>query len=203
MRYFLAICFLMLALSPALATKETPLPDVSVVESYLNGLTTMKSRFIQTAGNGQQITGIFMLNRPGRLRFDYDDPVKDFIVADGTFIFYYDSELKQQNSTLISQSLADFFLRKDLKMSGDVSVAGMERVDGLLEVTLTQSKDPLAGSLTLIFSESPLQLKKWRVVDTQGLTTQVELYETQLGIPLKKSLFHYYDPEKKKAIINK
>jgi outer membrane lipoprotein-sorting protein len=204
MKLILTIAFLLAFLPAALAAeKDPPLPEAAAIEAYLNGISTLKSHFVQTANDGQRLTGTFMLKRPGRLRFEYDLPVTDLIVADGTFIHYYDGQMKQESSAPISQSLADFFLRPDLKLSGDIGVSGIERRNGLLEMTLVQSRDPLAGYLTLMFGENPLQLKKWVVIDAQGLTTAVALEDTQLGIALKNKLFYYYDPEHKKPILNK
>jgi outer membrane lipoprotein-sorting protein len=185
------------------AIAEEPMPEVTAVESYLNGISTLRARFIQTANDGQQVTGTFMLKRPGKLRFEYDPPVKDFIVADGLFVHYYDGQMKQESSAPISQSLANFFLRENLKLSGDISVSEVKRDDSLLQMTLIQSKDPLAGSLTMMFGENPLELKKWRIVDTQGQVTNIELAGTKQGITLKNKLFHYYDPERKESFINK
>lgn len=189
--------------APADGFEKTHAADIAAVEKYLNGISTLKARFVQTAPNGNQLSGDFMLKRPGRLRFQYDAPIKDFIVADGRFIYYYDAEMKEQRNTLISQSLADFFLRDDLSLTGQkVDVAGVERAGGLLIVTLTQTKDPLAGTLALGFTENPLQLKKWRVVDAQGQVTETELFDSQTGITFDKDLFRYYDPQRKEERFN-
>lgn len=196
----------------AAASQIAPQSDAqalaTVVENYLRGITSLKARFIQTSGNGKQAAGDFMLKRPGKMRFDYDAPITDFIVADGRFIYYYDGALKEQSNTLISQSLADFFLRDNLTLSGDLKVADIKRAAGMVQLTLVQAKDQLAGSLTLGFTETPpgsakpLQLKKWRVVDAQGQVTEVELFDVQEGIKLKDDLFHYYDPERAKPNFN-
>lgn len=179
------------------------LPEVKTVQDYLQNLKTLKARFIQTANDGTQLAGDFMLKRPGRMRFEYDYPVKDFIVADGLMIYYYDGEMKEQRNTLISQSLADFFLRENVRFSGDVSVSDVKRADGLLQITLIQTKDPRAGSLVLGITEKPeMELKKWRVVDAQGMTTEVELFDATSGISLDNSKFHYYDPEHTKERFN-
>jgi outer membrane lipoprotein-sorting protein len=197
--------FLTLAALPALAAAPAAAPDtrpeVQAVENYFNTLATLKARFIQTGGN-QQVAGDFYLKRPGRMRFEYDAPIKDFIVADGLFIYYYDGKLKEQKNAPISQSLADFFLRKNLKLSGDVKVTHIQRSKGLLQVTVVQAKDPKAGSITFGLTEKPMMLKKWRIVDGTGAITEVELFETVTGIKLDSSLFHYYDPEKKKPSYN-
>lgn len=197
------IAFLGLFLPAALAAVEPKqLPEVAAVEKYLNGITTMRAHFVQTANDGQQTEGTFLLKRPGRMRFEYAPPVTDFIVADGLFVYYYDGKMKQQSNVPISKTLADFFLREDLKLSGDIEVSDVKRRGGLLHVTLVQSHEPLAGSLTLMLGERPLQLKKWSIVDAQGLVTEVELSKAEMGIALKDKLFHYYDPKRKNAVYN-
>lgn len=182
--------------------------DVKAAEDYLNNLRTMKARFVQTDNEGRQIAGDFMLKRPGRMRFEYDAPIKDFIVADGTFVHYYDAKMKQQSSAPISRTLANFFLQKDITLSGDIFVDEIrrEKDDSLLILTLSQRKDPLAGNLSLAFSRDPksgaLSLLKWRVIDPQGLITETALFNTQTGISLKNDQFHYYDPERTKPQYN-
>jgi len=187
----------------SLCAHAATLPEASSIEAYLNGLTTLQSRFEQTDNAGNQTTGKFYLYRPGRLRFEYDAPVEDFIVADGTFVYYYDSKMKQKSYMPISKSLANFFLRPTLSLSGDISVSGEEMEGDLVALTLTQTKDPLSGNLTLFFTPNPLALKKWRIVDAQGLTTVVELFDTEAGTPISKNLFHYYDPDLKNPSVNK
>lgn len=169
--------------------------EITQAESYFTGLKTVKSRFVQTSADGSQTRGTFYLNRPGKLRFEYDPPSKDFVVADGLFIYFYDGEMKQQSNAPISQTLADFILRKDLKLSGDLKVTKIMRAGGLLQITVVQRKEPKAGELTLGFIESPkYQLKKWRVKDSVGNITETELFDMQSDIKLPSSLFAYHDP---------
>ena len=210
MRFFLYV-FIFMALSPYVAFAAAPeqqpampeqLQAVKAVEDYLNGISTLRAHFVQTANDGKQATGTFYLNRPGKMRIDYEPPVTDFIVADGLLVYYYDGQMKQQSSTTISRSLADFFLRKDLKLSGDISVSDIKRDKNTLQLTLVQSRNPLAGSITLTLGENPLQLQKWVIVDAQGLVTEVKLVNIETGITLDGSLFHYYDPAHKTHLYN-
>jgi outer membrane lipoprotein-sorting protein len=167
---------------------------------YLNTLTTMKARFLLTAADGAQQIGTFYLDRPGKLRFEYDPPAKDFIVADGILIYFYDAQLKQQSNAPIGQTLADFLLRKKIKLNGDIKVLRVMRGGGLLQITVQQAKDPGAGTLTLGFTEGPMQLKKWRVVDAQNQTVEVELFQMETGVSLDDDLFVYRDPNPKKRV---
>lgn len=195
MRIFLTL--LILFASPALAT-DTPnyTADITAVESYLSTLKTAKSRFVQTTHDGTQLVGTFYLSRPGKLRFEYDDPIEDFVVADGLFLYFFDAELGEQSNIPIGHSLADFVLRKDIDLQKDVDVQSVQRSADLLQLKLVQKGDPEAGSLTLGFRENPMSLKKWRVTDPQGLITEVELFYLKEGEELDKDLFVYRNPNK-------
>ena len=177
--------------------------DVMRYQKALQNISTLKADFTQTAYDGRQMTGTFFLNRPGKLRFEYDQ-MDDFIVADGTFIYYYDSEMKQQSSTTISNSLADFLLRDKIRLDGDVTVADTSRSNGMTNLTLEMTEDPGAGSLTLSFVEAAGKpvLKKWAVMDSQGLKTDVVLKNIKTGVKLKKDLFYYIDPKRYRPTYN-
>lgn len=175
-------------------------PLVKQAGDYLNTLGTLKARFLLTAADGAQQIGTFYLDRPGRLRFEYDPPSRDFIVADGILIYFYDSQIKQQSNAPIGQTLADFLLRKNIKLGGDIKVTRVMRGGGMLQITVQQAKDPGAGTLTLGFSENPMKLKKWRVVDAQNATVEVELFQMETDVSLSDDLFVYHDPNPKKRI---
>lgn len=177
--------------------------DIQKIETYLQNLHQAKANFVQTAPNGAQMTGTFYLNRPGKLRFEYDPPVKDFVVADGTFIYFYDSELGEQSNAPIGQTLADFILRKNIKLSGDLVVNELNRSAGLLQVQVSQAADPYAGNIRLGFTENPFQLKKWRVTDAQGGITEVVLNNLNTNVSLDRDLFYYYDPKRKTPRYNR
>lgn len=175
---------------------------LTAVETYLNQLKTVKSSFVQTAYDGYQLGGTFYLNRPGRLRFEYAPPLEDFIVADGIFIYFYDAEMEQQSNTTIGNSLADFILRKDIKLSGDVTVTQVQEFNGILQVTLHQTEEPDAGSLTLAFLQEPLRLHKWRVLDAQGGLTEIALTNMETDVSLSSELFYFRDPRREKRGMN-
>ena len=186
--------------APALAgptpvtLSRSDLADVAVIESALNGVKTLQAHFVQVADNGKQASGTFSLLRPGRMRLVYDPPIKDFIVADGWFVFFWDDELQQQSSQPVGASLADFFLRETIKLSGDISISRMGHRAGTTELSLFETGDPGKGELTLVFEDKPLQLLAWRVVDAQGLTTTVSLSDVRVGVKLNEDMFLFRDP---------
>lgn len=202
-----ALAFTFLALAPLTAMVVAPTAALAApvpaaekpatlekVQTYLNGITSLKSAFIQTTDDGRSRQGTFSLLRPGRMRIDFAPPAEDFIVADGKFVYYWDAEVKEQQNAPIGSTLADFLLRDRITLSGDVNVTDMSRQDGVLEVTLVQSKDPGLGSLTLVFEESPFALRQWRVLDAQGRTTDVALQNPEFGASLNRNLFYFRNP---------
>ncbi len=185
----------------SVANAQTAASDIKKAETYLKNLDTAKADFIQTAHNGTRLSGTFYLNRPGKLRFEYNE-VDDFIVADGTFIYFYDSELGEQTNAPIGQTLADFLLRKDLKLSGKLTVQKISKERDFKTFLLTEKDNEGAGSVKLFFSEEPFALKKWQIVDAAGLMTEVALSNMQRDIKLPASLFAYFKPKQDKPSYN-
>ena len=197
--FILSLLILSLPAYAADGTVKNPDEMVQKAQAYLNTLGEAQARFVQTTHDGTQLVGTFYLDRPGKLRFQYDPPIEDFVVADGFFIYFYDAQLGEQSNAPIGQTLADFLLRPELELSGDLKVKSVKRGGDLLQIELTQTADPDAGSLTLGFSEDPLSLKKWRVVDAQGLITEVELFYLKTDVKHPAGLFAYADPKGKKS----
>lgn len=192
---FLLLCAFAATDVLAQSKPQKAAPEVTRAEEYFKNLKTAQARFLQTSPDGSQSRGTFYLSRPGKLRFQYDKPLTDFVVADGLFIYFYDGKLKQQSNAPISQTLADFILRKDLKLRDDLKVTKISRGGGLLQMTIVQSASPASGSLTLGFKESPkLELKKWRIKDASGAITEIELSDLKRDVKLSSSLFRFVDP---------
>ena len=194
-----AICVL-LPLTATAASNQRP-QTVIQAENYLASIDEATARFLQTAQDGTQMVGTFYLNRPGKLRFEYDKS-DDFVVADGFFIYFYDSELGEQTNAPVGQTLADFLLRDNLKLQDDITVTSIEHGGGLLQITAVQTADPGAGSITLGFKENPMELRKWRITDATGAITEVELFQLKTDVDLDSDLFIYKDPNKSRKRYN-
>lgn len=198
-KFFLAALALILATGVAYAATSPYAGDpvIKQAESYFKTFKSAKARFTQTAPDGSRANGTFYIKRPGKLRFEYDPPLKDFVVADGLFIYFYDGELEQQSNAPIGQTLADFILRDNIKLSGDVTVTALSKTEDRVYIRMVQTSDPQAGSITLSFTREPFQLKSWQVLDSQGQATLIELSNLQSNVDLPNSLFAYHDPKPK------
>lgn len=187
---------LLLAAPPALA--QAPVPDrtavLARVEAWLNALTTMKARFLQVSQNGQSAEGTAWISRPGRMRFDYDPPEPLLLVASGGQVMMYDRELRQPTTLPASSTPLGLLLRPQIRLSGDVTVTGVQRQGGFVGITLHRTGSEAEGRLTLVFSEQPLELRQWSVLDAQGRETRVTLYQPEFGGRIDTRLFDFNDP---------
>lgn len=176
---------------------------VNNIQNYLNGLTTMQARFSQLSQDGSVQNGTFYLSRPGKLRFQYDKPNGDYIVADGFLVHYWDDGVKNHSSAPIGTTLADFLLRKNIRFGGDIQVLSLKRPGtNKLLITFNQKKNPEAGDLRMLFTESPLRLEKWRVTDGAGTITEVTLSDVKTGLRLSPALFRFKAPKGYEGALN-
>ena len=169
--------------------------DIARVEAYLNGVRTLHSRFRQTAPNGGTSEGQAWLERPGRLRFEYDPPSPFLLVGGHGLLVFYDSKLKQTSNIPLGSTPLGLLLQDNLRLSGDITVTGLTRAPGQLQVRLLRTKSPADGTLTLVFADAPLALRQWSVVDAQRQETRVTLYNVELGGTFNQSLFQFIDPK--------
>lgn len=169
--------------------------DLARIEAYLNGVTTLKARFIQVAPDGATSTGIAWLDRPGRMRFQYDPPSPVLLVAGHGLVVFYDKQLDQTTNIPLGSTPLGILLADHLTLSGAVTVVGMTREPGQIQVTLQRTASPGDGTLTLIFSDPPLALRQWEVVDAQRQTTRVTLYDIELGGTFDQQMFVFINPK--------
>lgn len=168
---------------------ETETELLARIEDYLNAITTMQANFMQVNHDGSISEGVLVIARPGLMRIDYQPPMQVRIISDGKWITYIDGELGQASQAPLNGTHAELLLRDDLRFGDDVVVTAIKRGAGVVEITLTRTASPGEGMLTLVFADRPLELRQWAVVDTQGLTTRVTLFDTRFGIAVDPALF--------------
>jgi len=190
------------ALSAALLVLASSLPagaqqvGVPEIERYLNSIRTLKSRFVQSNPNGSVVQGTLYVRRPGRMRFEYDPPSQLKIVADGYQVTMWDPATRDFGQWPIGWTAASFLVKEPLSLSGgDLQVEKLDRVNGMLEATMSQARKPQEGKVVVRFAENPLLLRGWTIIDNRGNQVTVSLSEMQTGLQLADSLFKNDSPD--------
>lgn len=161
-------------------------------EQALSSVHSMTARFQQVTSHGGYAEGSVMIQRPGKMRLEYDPPADILIVADGRFLIYVDLELRQVSHLGLSKTPAGLLLRDTVSFSDpDVTVTGVRQGNGVVEIDARMTDDPAAGQLTLVFQDEPFTLRQWRVLDADGVETTVALSDVRTGVRLDKKLFKH------------
>lgn len=182
------------AAPPRAAVSAPDADEVQQIQTYLNGIQTLQSRFNQVAADGSAASGTIYLERPGHLRLVYDPPLSILIVATGGQIYYYDPKLEQVSQIDVRETPAWFLLRADITLGGDITITDIKHGAGSIRLTLVETNNPEHGRVTLVLSEKPRELRQWTVIDQQNKEVTVTLDDPRYGVALAPTLFQWTDP---------
>ncbi|HTK36060.1 MAG TPA: outer membrane lipoprotein carrier protein LolA [Caulobacteraceae bacterium] len=186
--------------SPALAQLEAlPWPDRRLVEqaaAYLQGLKMAKGRFTQTSSRGAASAGAFYMSRPGKARFEYDPQFALLVVSDGRNVSVYDRRLKTFDRSPLGATPLGIFLGRRINFSQDVKVTRLTRTADGFAIAMVDPRGNVDGGLVLEFSNAPIALAGWTVLDGQGVETKVRLVDFSAVDSLDPALFVLADPRK-------
>ena len=191
----LALVVFPLRFDGALAAKRVEHNDAVIqVESYLNSIKTLSARFLQVDSDGNVTNGQLYLRRPGRLRFEYDDPSPLLIVADGIWLILHDRELGQVSRYPLYESPLGALVDEPVNLREKVEVVRVEQGLGILRIMVVDRANPDEGWIDITFTEPPLLLRQWKVRDTQGGTIELSLTDIRVNQKLDPNLFFFEDP---------
>lgn len=180
----------------AQAQAQASNPQVAEVERYFNGIRTMQARFVQSNPGGTVVQGTLSVSRPGRMRFEYDPPSQLKIVADGSQVTMWDIPNRDFGQWPIGWTAASFLVREPMVLQGgDLTVEKVERADGMLQLTMSQTKKPNEGKVIVRLGENPMVLRGWSIIDNRGQRVDVSLNGLQTGLQLAPALFKYDGPD--------
>ncbi|AWN43985.1 outer-membrane lipoprotein carrier protein LolA [Methylobacterium durans] len=167
-----------------------PATILAQANGYFNGMTTLTGTFVQIGADGRRIGGKLTLAKPGRLRFDYDEPSPLQVVADGTSVAVRDRKLSTQDLYFIAQTPLKFLLREKIDLARDLSVTDIANDPGGVRISL-EDRSTLGGTskIQLYFDAEMKTLSQWRITDPQGYLTTVQLANLQKGKSVDTALF--------------
>jgi outer membrane lipoprotein-sorting protein len=160
------------------------------VSAYLSSLQTLVGNFVQVGPDGSKTRGDFYIQKPGKVRFAYDDPSPIDIIADGSAVAVRDRKLATQDIYPLSQTPLRYLLSDRIDLMKDTNVVSVT-ADDLFVSVIIEEKQALIGTsrLMLMVGAKDGQLKQWTVTDPQGYDTTVAIYNLDSSKKLDPSLF--------------
>lgn len=171
---------------------------ITRLQDYLSDLTTIISDFMQIAPDGSLTNGKFFLDRPGKMRWQYNPPTPILMVANGSEMIYYDYELEQVSHIPLDSTLIGFLAQKKIRFDGSVGIISFSEQNSTIRIGVAQRDRPDDGQLILEFSDNPLLIRNMVVTDASGQTTTVSLNNANFGVKIEENQFIWKDPRKKR-----
>jgi outer membrane lipoprotein-sorting protein len=163
---------------------------VDRLSAYLSSIQTLVGNFVQIGPDGTRTKGQFYIQKPGRVRFEYDPPSPIDIIADGQSVAVRDRTLATQDIYPLSQTPLRFLLSPRINLLKDTNVVGVY-ADNVFATVVIEETQPLVGTnrLMLMFDAKDLHLKQWIVTDPQGYDTTVAVSNLDTSKRPDPSLF--------------
>jgi len=164
---------------------------VGRANAWLDAARVMTADFVQIGPDGRRSEGTLSVQRPGRMRFEYTQPARFQIVADGRSVAVIDRKLNTQDEYFISQTPLKFLLSDHIDIARDTRVLSVAQEGNAVTIEV-EDKAALGGTahLTLVFDASTYALRQWTVIDAQGFQTVVTLFNLDLATRPDPALFH-------------
>jgi outer membrane lipoprotein-sorting protein len=185
-RTLLALSLTALAL-PA-AAQELSLNEIS---SYLNGFTTGQGGFTQINADGTISTGTIYIKRPGRIRFEYAPPDGGMFIAGGGQVAIFDPRSNAEPERYpLNQTPLNIILERNVDLAQRDMVTGHVSDGTSTTVTAQDPAHPEYGSIQLVFTANPIELRQWVVTDDTGSETTVILNDVVTGGQIGDRMFN-------------
>lgn len=173
-------------------------PQIEQAVTALRAITTLQADFVQTDRNGQRLSGVLSMQRPGKIRFQYQPGIPLLIVSDGSALTLIDYEVRQVQRWPIRNSPLGALLdpNKDVARFATLNPTGHSEV---ISLDVRDPRHPEYGSITMIMLKKQgapggWELTSWVALDSQNRRTTVRLSNQRYGIALPSNIFRWNDP---------
>lgn len=185
---------------PAAAAPAKPAPGkispidqtmaIANANDYLNSSPLMTADFVQIGADGHRTEGKLYIQKPGRMRFEYNKPASLEIIADGTSVAVRDKKLGTQDLYFIGQTPLKFLLKDKIDISRDTKILDISTESTSTSIFI-EDKATFGGTsrIKLTFDSTSFALKQWKVIDPQGYETLVSLFNIDTAKRPDPSLF--------------
>ena len=155
--------------------------DLARIDSALNSITNFEGRFTQFDPQGRVDTGKIFISRPGRMRFEYDDPNPLLVVSDGVTLVQHDKVLETTDRVPLSSTPLNYFLKEDVRLARDTEIIGLVKTPQEIRVTAQDGSGEMDGNISMIFDPANLAFKAWVIGDSFGGAAATSLLRGAAG----------------------
>jgi outer membrane lipoprotein-sorting protein len=164
---------------------------IATANRYLNSFTRLQARFTQSSPGGGRAVGTVYIQKPGRMRFQYDPPAQLLVVSNGSVVAVRDNELRTTERTSLRSTPLNIILGSNIDLERDSRVLRVSQSGAWNMITVRDRAGQMDGQITLQFNNGVL--RSWDVIDATGARTRITLSNVTEPGSLDASLFRLPD----------
>lgn len=158
------------------------------VANHFSSVRTMMGEFVQFGPRGEQTGGKFYIERPGKLRFDYEEPSNFRVTADGRSVVMENRRLRTADLYSLSSTPLQLILSDRIDLSGG-RVREVVQDDDLTTIRIADRSLFGDSIITMMFDPQSYDLRQWTITDAQGRDTTVMIFNVEQGVQFDPSIF--------------
>lgn len=177
---------------------ETP---VQKLRQFLVKASTLQADFIQVqvdekGNSGKRSSGVFYLQRPGKFRWNYQQPHDQQIVSGDGKVWFYDKDLEQVTARKLTQAIGS---TPALLLSGEVDLEKNFNIDnqtvdeGIYWLKLSPKAEESGFRYVLMGIEGD-SLSGMELADNFGQLTRIYFKNVKTGVRQDPALFNFKPP---------
>ncbi len=167
--------------------------DLARLDGALNSISNFEGNFLQYNPDGTVDRGKIFVSRPGKMRFEFEEPNPLLVVSDGVTLVQHDKLLETTDRVPLSATPLNFFLKENVALSRDTEVISLVKSAEDIRVSSRDGSGEMDGVLTMIFDAQNLAFKAWIVEDVMGGQTVVQLDNLRYNGNIDPRLYVFRD----------
>ncbi|WP_099867003.1 outer membrane lipoprotein carrier protein LolA [Pararhizobium haloflavum] len=176
----------LIASTPAQAQSQQEIAQN--IADHFSSVKTMTGDFVQFGPRGEQTGGTFHISRPGKMRFNYEQPSPVRMISDGESVVIGNTKLNTWDVYPLSKTPLNLLLSERIDLSGSM-VKSVDVQPDLITIVLGDKSMFGDSTITMMFDPNSYELKQWTMVDAQGKETTVMIMNVQTGVQFASNVF--------------
>ena len=171
-------------------SEEIKLKDL---ENYLNSISSLNSKIVQTDQNGNEKFGSIKLKKPGKLRIEYNNNKTDhLIIGSNGIIAIIDYNSKSEPFRFPIKGTPLKFLSENNINLNDIKIVSKLNINkNFIKLEIREKKPTIGlGKIILKFQTDPIKIIGWEIPISKKETTKIELVQTIINKNLNDDLFY-------------
>ncbi len=163
-------------------------PAAQKIATHFSSVQTMTGDFVQFGPKGEQTGGKFFIERPGKIRFNYEKPSPIRVVADGKSVVINNKKLDTWDIYSLSKTPLKLLLSENIDLT-DGKVKNVKEEDDLTTIVLGDKSIFGDSKISMMFDPKSSDLRQWTITDAKGLDTTVMIFNVKQGEKIDPAVF--------------